>query len=103
MVNAKNRNHMQFKFFSCLTDILDVMAGGVKSIIRLPKAEREAIRHTLTGPYRVNQRDVELVDHAVAPSCSENPIDNVLLSIAIVARTHKTTFSKHNLKANRKE
>ena len=43
---------MEPKLFTDLVDALGKVAGGLKAIVNLPKAEREAMRRTLDETYR---------------------------------------------------
>ncbi len=45
---------MELKLFTDLIDALGKVAGGLKAIVNLPKAEREAMRRTLNETYKLN-------------------------------------------------
>jgi hypothetical protein len=44
---------MELKLFTNLIDAIGKVAGGLKSIVSLPKAEREAMRRALDETYLV--------------------------------------------------
>ncbi len=44
---------MELKFFTNLIDALGKRDGGLKAIVNIPKAEREAIRQTLDETFRL--------------------------------------------------
>jgi len=44
---------MELKLFSDLVEIVGRAVGGLKTIVNLPKAERETIRRTLDETYRL--------------------------------------------------
>jgi hypothetical protein len=52
---------MEIKFFTDLIDALGKVAGGLKAIVNLPKAEREAIRQTLDETYRLIDTTLNMV------------------------------------------
>lgn len=52
---------MQLKLFSDLIDALGKVAGGLKAMANLPKAEREAIRRTPDETYRLIDTTLNMV------------------------------------------
>ena len=52
---------MQLKLFTDLIDALGKVAGGLKAIVNLPKAEREAMRRTLDETYRLIDTTLNMV------------------------------------------
>lgn len=52
---------MEFKLFTDLIDALGKVAGGLKAIVNLPKAERETIRRTLDETYRLIDTTLNMV------------------------------------------
>ncbi len=52
---------MEFKLFTDLIDALGKAAGGLKAIVNLPKAEREAMRRTLDEAYRLIDTTLNMV------------------------------------------
>lgn len=52
---------MEFKLFTDLIDALGKMAGGLKSIVNLPKAERETMRQMLDQTYRLVDTTLNMV------------------------------------------
>ena len=51
----------ELKVFTDLIDALGKVAGGLKAIVNLPKAERETIRHTLDETYRLIDTTLNMV------------------------------------------
>jgi hypothetical protein len=52
---------MEFKLFTDLIDALGKVAGGLKAIVNLPKAEREAMHRTLDETYRLIDTTLNMV------------------------------------------
>ena len=52
---------MELKLFTDLIDALGKVAGGLKAIVNLPKAEREAMRRTLDETYRLIDTTLNMV------------------------------------------
>ena len=52
---------MELKLFTDVIDALGKVAGGLKGIVNLPKAEREAIRQTLDETYRLIDTTLNMV------------------------------------------
>jgi hypothetical protein len=52
---------MEIKLFTDLIDALGKVASGLKSIVNLPKAERETIRRTLDETYRLIDTTLNMV------------------------------------------
>ena len=52
---------MEFKLFTDLIDALGKVAGGLKALVNLPKAEREAMRRTLDETYRLIDTTLNMV------------------------------------------
>lgn len=52
---------MELKLFTDLIDALGKVAGGLKAIVNLPKAERETIRRTLDETYRLIDTTINMV------------------------------------------
>lgn len=52
---------MELKLFTDLIDALGKVAGGLKAIVNLPKAERETIRRTLDETYRLIDTTLNMV------------------------------------------
>ena len=52
---------MELKLFTDLIDVLGKVAGGLKAIVNLPKAEREAMRRTLDETYRLIDTTLNMV------------------------------------------
>lgn len=52
---------IELKFFTDLIDALGKVAGGLKAIVSLPKAEREAMRQTLDETYRLIDTTLNMV------------------------------------------
>jgi hypothetical protein len=52
---------MEFKFFTDLIDALGKVAGGLKAIVNMPKAERETMRRTLDETYRLIDTTLNMV------------------------------------------
>lgn len=52
---------MELKLFTGLIDALGKVAGGLKAIVNLPKAERETIRGTLDETYRLIDTTLNMV------------------------------------------
>lgn len=52
---------MELKLFTDLIDALGKVAGGLKAIVNLPKAEREAMRRTLDETYRLVDTTLNMV------------------------------------------
>ena len=64
---------MELKLFTDLIDALGKVAGGLKAIVNLPKAEREAMRQALDETYRLidttlNMMIIRLVDILLHPA-----------------------------------
>lgn len=51
--NSGQTTIIELKLFTDLIDALGKVAGGLKAIVNLPKAEREAMRRTLDETYRL--------------------------------------------------
>jgi hypothetical protein len=52
---------MELKLFTDLIDALGKVAGGLKAIVNLPKAERETMRRTLDETYRLVDTTLNMV------------------------------------------
>ncbi len=52
---------MELKLFTDLIDALGKVAGGLKAIVNLPKAERETMRRTLDETYRLIDTTLNMV------------------------------------------
>ena len=52
---------MEFKLFTDLIDALGKVAGGLKAIVNLPKAERVAMHRTLDETYRLIDTTLNMV------------------------------------------
>lgn len=52
---------MEFKFFTDLIDALGKVATGLKTLVQLPKTERETIRSTLDEKYRLIDTTLNMV------------------------------------------
>ena len=52
---------MEFKLFTDLIDALGKVAGGLKAIVNLPKAQRELMRQTLDETYRLIDMTLNMV------------------------------------------
>jgi hypothetical protein len=52
---------MELKIFTDLIDALGKVASGLKAIVNLPKAEREAMRRTLDETYRLIETTLNMV------------------------------------------
>lgn len=52
---------MEFKLFTDLIDALGKVVGGLKALVNLPKAEREAMRRTLDETYRLIDTTLNMV------------------------------------------
>lgn len=52
---------MELKLFTDLINALSKVAGGLKAIVNLPKAEREAMRQTLDETYRLVYTTLNMV------------------------------------------
>lgn len=52
---------MEIRLFTDLIDALGKVAGGLKTIVNLPKAERESIRHALDETYRLIDTTLNMV------------------------------------------
>ena len=52
---------MELKLFTDLIDALGKVAGGLKAIVNLPKAERAAMRQTLDETYRLIDTTLNMV------------------------------------------
>ncbi|MBI1926548.1 hypothetical protein HYR99_20180 [Candidatus Poribacteria bacterium] len=52
---------MELKLITDLIDALGKVAGGLKAIVNLPKAEREAMRKTLDETYRLIDTTLNMV------------------------------------------
>jgi hypothetical protein len=52
---------MELKLFTDLIDALGKVVGGLKAIVNLPKATREAIRQTLDETYRLIDTTLNMV------------------------------------------
>ena len=52
---------MEFKLFTDLIDALGKVAGGLKALVNLPKAERETMRQTLDETYRLIDKTLNMV------------------------------------------
>lgn len=52
---------MEHRFFTDLIDALGKVAGGLRAIVNLPKAEREAMRQTLDETYRLIDTTLNIV------------------------------------------
>jgi hypothetical protein len=71
---------MKLSLFTDLIDALGKVAGGLKAIVNLPKAEREVMHQTLDGTYRLidttlNRVIIRLGDilKALMISCARPP------------------------------
>ena len=52
---------MELKLFTDLIDAIGKVAGGLKAIVNLPKAERETMRQTLDETYRLIDTTLNMV------------------------------------------
>ena len=52
---------MELKLFTDLIDALGKVAGGLKALVNLPKAERETMRRTLDETYRLIDTALNMV------------------------------------------
>lgn len=73
---------MELKLFTDLIDALDKVAGGLKAIVNLPKAERETIRRTLDETYRLIDTTLNMVIIRLGDIVLQAPNDDFLREVA---------------------
>ena len=72
---------MELKIFTDLIDAFGKVAGGMKAIVNLPKAEREAMRHTLDESYRLIDTTLNMVIIRLG-DIQLQPTDDLLREVA---------------------
>ncbi|MFH0730307.1 MAG: hypothetical protein V2B19_28690 [Pseudomonadota bacterium] len=73
---------MEFKFFTDLIDALGKVVSGLKAIINLPRAERDAIRRTLDETYRLIDTTLNMVIIRLGDILLQETIDDFLSETA---------------------
>ena len=79
---------MELKYFTDLIDALGKVAGGLKAIVNLPKAEREAMRQTLHETYRLIDTTLNMVIIRLGDILLHAADDDFLCEAARLANYH---------------
>ncbi|MFQ6538810.1 MULTISPECIES: hypothetical protein [Aphanothece] len=73
---------MELKLFADLIDALGKVAGGLKAIVNLPKAERETMRRTLDETYRLIDTTLNMVIIRLGDIQLQQSDDDLLREVA---------------------